>query len=324
MFQYSIALNFEIQIMRQNTQLSAFIKEEAVSLGFSACGIAPAGVLAEDGVRLDSWLDKGYHAGMNYMQNHTRQRVNPELLVENAKSVVVFLYNYYPSKMMDPNSSYLISSYAYGRDYHEVIREKLNLLIVKLKEQVPDAAARGFVDSAPILERAWATHAGLGWVGKNSMLISRRNGSYFFIAELITDIVLNYDQPMGGNFCSDCTCCMAACPTGAITDMRMIDANRCISYLTIENKTEIPETFKGQYQQWIFGCDICQQVCPWNNFAIPHNEPAFIPKTELLSLQKSDWEMLEEEKFREIFRKSAVKRAKFEGLKRNIRFLSDS
>jgi epoxyqueuosine reductase len=305
-------------------QLSAFIKKEATSLGFTACGIAPAARLQEDAIHLDDWLGKGFHAGMGYMQNHANLRVNPELLVENAKSVIVFLYNYYPAVMMDNDSSYLVSAYAYGNDYHEVIREKLNTLIQRLKELIPEISVRGFVDSAPVLERAWATRAGLGWIGKNSMLISKKSGSYFFISELITDVELQYDQPMGGNYCGDCNRCMDACPTDAITNLRIVDANKCISYLTIENKNEIPESFKGKYEKWIFGCDICQQVCPWNRYSNAHSEPAFDPLPGLMQLGKEDWEQMDEEQYKRLFKKSAVKRAKFAGLKRNIGFVSGS
>jgi len=308
--------------MTTKEQLSAFIKQEAALLGFAACGIAPAARLDEDEIRLNDWLQKGFHAGMDYMQKHAALRVNPELLDENAKSVIVFLYNYYPSKMMDENSPYLISAYAYGQDYHEVIREKLNILTARLKQQIHEISIRGFVDSAPVLERAWATRAGLGWIGKNSMLISRRNGSYFFISELITDTELEYDHPMGGDYCGDCSRCMDACPTSAITDLRTVDANKCISYLTIENKGEIPKEFKGKYEKWIFGCDICQQVCPWNRYSSSHNEPAFEPLPGLMQFSKEDWAQMDNEQYIRIFKKSAVKRAKFAGLKRNIEFLS--
>ncbi len=308
--------------MKTKEQLSSFIRQEAASLGFAECGIAPATSLPEEEIHLQNWLQKGFHAGMGYMKKHAELRVNPELLVENAKSVIVFLYNYFPATKMEENSSYLLSSYAYGLDYHDVIREKLNLLIAKLKEQVPGISVRGFVDSAPVLERTWATRAGLGWIGKNSMLISKRNGSYFFISELITDIELEYDIPTGGSYCGDCSRCMDACPTGAITDVRTVDANKCISYLTIENKGEIPGKFKGEYDKWIFGCDICQQVCPWNRFSTPHSEPAFTPSAALLELRKEDWEQMDIDQFNRIFRKTAVKRAKFAGLKRNIDFIS--
>lgn len=310
--------------MNPKEQLSAFIKQEAAVLGFAACGIAPAEILHEDKKRLDQWLQKGFHAGMGYMQKHAELRANPGLLVDNAKSVIVFLYNYYPSRVLDENSPYQLSVYAYGRDYHEVIREKLNLLQAKLIEKVPGISLRGFVDSAPVLERAWATRAGLGWIGKNSMLISKRSGSHFFISELITDLELEYDQLMGGNYCGDCSRCLDACPTAAITDLKTVDANKCISYLTIENKSEIPESFKGKYSKWIFGCDICQQVCPWNRYSQPHNEPEFNPSPDLCKMQKEDWENLDNEQYNSMFKKSAVKRAKFAGLKRNIEFLSGS
>lgn len=309
--------------MADKATLSAFIRHEASMLGFAACGIAAAGVLLDDKQHLDNWLSEGFHANMEYMQKHASLRADPALLLENAKSVIVLLYNYSPAQRMDESAPYLVSSYAYGADYHDVIREKLNLMISKLKAEVPGIGIRGFVDSAPVLERAWATRAGLGWIGKNSMLISKRNGSYFFISELITDIELEYDKPMGGNYCGDCSRCMDACPTQAITELRVVDANKCISYLTIENKDAIPEEFKGSYSKWIFGCDICQQVCPWNQYSTPHSEPAFIPDPSLLIMQKQDWENMDEASYRQLFKKSAVKRAKFAGLKRNIRFLSD-
>lgn len=308
--------------MNTKEQLSAYIKQEAALMGFAACGIAPSEILNEDGNHLDAWLQQGFHAGMDYMQKNRELRTNPGLLVENAKSVIVFLYNYSPAQWMNETSDYLVSAYAYGHDYHDVIRGKLNVLIQKLKDLVPGIAVRGFVDSAPVLERAWATRAGLGWIGKNSMLISKRNGSFFFISELITDLVLEYDTPMGGNYCGDCSRCMDACPTQAITDLRVVDANKCISYLTIENKGEISPEFKGKYEKWIFGCDICQQVCPWNRYSTPHNEPAFTPVANLMKLTDTDWEQMDQEQFNGIFRKSAVKRAKFAGLRRNIDFLS--
>jgi len=321
---FRINTGFFISGMNQKQQLSAYIKQEAAALGFASCGIAPANMLHDEEIHLDSWLGKGFNAGMDYMQRHKEMRLNPSLLVENAKSVIVFLYNYFPSQVMDENSPYLISAYTYGQDYHEVIREKLNTLIAKIREQVPDTGIRGFVDSAPVLERAWATRAGLGWIGKNSMLISKRNGSYFFISELITDLELEYDAPMGGNYCGECSRCIDACPTGAITDLRVVDANKCISYLTIENKGEIPDHFKGRYKKWIFGCDVCQQVCPWNRYSTPHAEPAFSLSASLSALSATEWEQMDTELYGSIFKKSAVKRAKFAGLKRNIDFLSGS
>jgi epoxyqueuosine reductase len=302
-------------------QTAAYIKALAVELGFDACGIAPAEPLTQEKEHLDNWLAKGYHAGMDYMQKHADKRHDPAQLVENARSVIVFLYNYCPDPNLKWTSDYHISSYAYGADYHDIIREKLNIIIEKLKQEIPGIAIRGFVDSAPVLERAWATRAGLGWIGKNSMLISKSKGSYFFIAELITDLEMEYDIPMGGNYCGDCSRCMDACPTQAITDLRVVDANLCISYHTIENKGDIAPSLEGKFENRIFGCDICQQVCPWNRFSTPHREPAFIPDNEVLELTNQQFETMDKELFNKLFRKSALKRTKFGGLKRNIEFV---
>ncbi len=299
----------------------AIIKERARELGFFDCGIAAAGFLNEAELPLDNWLSKGFHSGMSYMENHHEKRLNPAKLVEGAQSVIVFLHNYYPEHSLPSDSNYLISRYAYGEDYHEVIRRKLNLITAELQQLFPDSFSRAFVDSAPVLERAWASRAGLGWIGKNSMLISRKNGSYFFISEIITNIRLKPDKAFGGDYCGDCNRCINACPTQAIVSPRTIDANRCISNLTIENKGQIPEEFKGLYQQWIFGCDICQQVCPWNRYAIAHSEPSFLMPEDLKNMQVKDWKELDKERFTKLFRKSPLKRAKFEGIKRNIEFL---
>jgi len=307
--------------MQSPAEISAFIRQMAREEGFSACGIAPVSHLAEESSHLDHWLSMGYHARMAYMENHREARLDPRLLVEGARSVIVMLFNYYPQEMLGEDSGYRISCYAYGDDYHDVIREKLNRMIAGLKQQLSEIVIRGFVDSAPVLERAWATRAGLGWIGKNSMLISRKNGSYFFIAELITDLVLEYDSPFGGDYCGDCNRCIQACPTGAITSPRIVDAGKCISYLTIENKGEIDNSLNGKYDQWIFGCDVCQTVCPWNRYAVAHTEPRLIPSEPLRQMTDSAWENLSPEGFSRLFRRSAVKRAKFEGLKRNISFL---
>ena len=302
--------------------LTRFVKQKAEELGFFACGIAPAGYLEKEAPHLMDWLSKGRSAGMTYMNNHLQKRLDPSKLVEGAKSAVVLLYNYFPSQTISEDSEYQISRYAYGADYHDVIRRKLDIFIDELKGMVRGAIVRGFVDSAPVLERALACRAGLGWIGKNSMMITRRHGSYFFISELITSLELEYDPPFGGNYCGDCTRCMDACPTQAIEEPYVLDSGKCISYLTIENKGEIPQEMKGKYRQWIFGCDICQQVCPWNRYSIVHDEPEFRLSDDLLSMKNKDWEKINEGRFRKLFSKSPVKRAKFDGLKRNIRFLS--
>jgi epoxyqueuosine reductase len=307
--------------MTDKQQLTALIRQKAALLGFAECGIAKAEKLTEHESAFSDWLQKGFHAGMEYMSRNSEMRLNPALLLENAQSVIVLLHNYFPQQAMHDDASYRISSYAYGDDYHDVIKKKLFALVQEISTHSPDSVSRAFVDSAPILERAWAARAGLGWIGKNSMLISRRQGSYFFISEIVTTAVLDYDKPFGGNYCGDCNRCITACPTGAITDIRQIDSNKCISYLTIENKEEfISETFNGQTGNWIFGCDICQQVCPWNRFSLPHSEPAFQPVDGLFEMDKSAWENIDQEQFNLMFRHSAVKRAKFAGLKRNIKF----
>lgn len=302
-------------------QIAAYVKSLAAEHGFDASGIAAAEPLAKEKEHLDNWLAKGYHAGMEYMPKHADKRHDPAKLVDNARSVIVFLYNYSPDPNIKWTTDYHISCYAYGADYHDIIREKLNNIIENLKQKIPGIAIRGFVDSAPVLERAWATRAGLGWIGKNSMLISKSKGSYFFIAELITDLEMEYDIPMGGNYCGDCSRCMDACPTQAITDLRVVDANLCISYHTIENKGDIAPSLEGKFENRIFGCDICQQVCPWNRFSTPHREPAFIPDNEVLELTNQQFETMDNELFNKLFRKSALKRTKFGGLKRNIEFV---
>lgn len=305
-------------------QLALHIKEKAISLGFSACGIAPVEELENDAKYLQQWIDAGFHAGMSYMARNFEKRTDPGKLVTGARSVIVLLFNYFPEREITSESVFKISKYAYGNDYHEVIKKKLNILCDELIRIDNKAVARGFVDSAPVLERAWATRAGLGWIGKNSMLITRKKGSFFFLAEIITSLEPEYDQPFGGNYCGDCSRCLDACPTRAIIAPGVVDARRCISFLTIENKGEIPENFKGNFDNWIFGCDVCQDVCPWNRFAEPHSEPELAPKAGWASLKTDDWLGLDDIRFKELFGNSAVSRCKFKGLRRNIEFVCNS
>ncbi len=302
------------------TQITQWLKNEAAVLGFDFCGIAKADFLKDEAPHLEKWLTEGMNGKMAYLENNFDKRVDPRKLVEEAKSVIVFGYNYFPASEIPATDNFIISKYAYGKDYHFVIKEKLKTLIAGLKEQAGDIQARAFVDSAPVLERAWAVKAGLGWIGKNAMLINPKHGSFFFLAEIITDLELDFDQPKNNDFCGTCRNCMDACPTGAIVSPKVIDAHKCISYLNIESKDEIPDQFAGQLNDRIFGCDICQDVCPWNRFSKPCNEPQFSPNPKLTGLKKTDWENLSEEDFKLIFKGSAVKRTKYEGLKRNINF----
>ena len=301
---------------------SHFIKQEAKRLGFLACGIAKAEFLATEAPRLENWLQKGFHGEMKYMENHFDIRLDPRLLVDNAKSVISLSYNYYPEKQQNKDS-YKISKYAYGEDYHFVIKEKLRELLGSIQQEIGEVSGRCFVDSAPILERAWAEKAGLGWNGKHSILIQKQQGSFFFLAELIIDLELEYDHPTTTNHCGSCTKCIDACPTEAILPNNTIDASKCISYFTIELKENIPTEFKNQLDDWMFGCDICQDVCPWNRFSTPHQEPLFHPKKEILEFSKRDWEEITDDTFKKVFQKSAVKRTKLAGLQRNIQFLKD-
>jgi epoxyqueuosine reductase len=296
------------------------IKEKALELGFLDCGIAPAKELSEDAARLESWLINQYHGDMQYMENHFAKRTDPSLLVEGSRSVIVVLQNYHnPEKQSHPGAP-RISKYAYGKDYHKIVQKKLKNLLEFMQRDM-GASGRCFVDSAPVLERALGRDAGLGWIGKNSLLLNRRNGSLFFIGTIITDLILKYDSPTR-EYCGDCNRCIEACPTGAIIADKIVDSRRCISYLTIENKKEkIPEEFRGKMENWIFGCDICQDVCPWNNNANPHNESSLMPLPELLEMSGESWQNLDEEKYNQLFEGSAVKRSKFSGLKRNIDFL---
>ena len=306
-----------MRLFHRHTHL---IKSEAARLGFDACNIAKAQRLDDEAKMLESWLAKGFHGGMQYMENHFELRVDPARLVPGAKSVIVLLLNYFPQQQQDVTPK--ISKYAYGRDYHEVIKEKLKQLLQFMQEQIGEVHGRGFVDSAPVLERSWATRSGLGWVGKNGNLITKQNGSFFFIATLITDLELEYDDPFAKDYCGTCRRCIEACPTEAILEDKVIDGSRCISYFTIELKEMmIPENMQGKFDDWMFGCDTCQDVCPWNRFSTPTTEAAFTPIPEVLNLTSKEWESLTEESFRNIFRNSPLKRAKFQGIQRNLKFL---
>ena len=301
-------------------QLSQFIKEKAKELGFQDCGIAQATFLSEEAPRLEKWLSEERMGQMHYLNNHFDKRLDPRLLVEGAKSVISLSYNYYPSELQIENS-YSIAKYAYGEDYHFVIKDHLKKLLEAITDEIGEINARIFTDSAPVLEKAWAVRSGLGWVGKNGNLKTKKKGSYFLLAEIILDIELEYDIPYTNSHCGSCTKCIDACPTQAIYTPHQVDGSRCISYFTIELKDEIPEG--NNFQDWIFGCDICQDVCPWNRFAKPHHEERFKPDDRLLQYSKSEWKELTEEIFQEIFRKSAVKRTKYSGLMRNIDYVSN-
>ena len=296
------------------------IKREAKALGFLSCGISKAGFLEEEAPKLEQWLNQKRHGKMHYMENHFDKRLDPTILVPGAKSVVSLLLNYHSEEKQKDPLAPKVSSYAFGQDYHSVIKEKLKILLSRLKKSIGEIEGRVFVDSAPVMDKAWAAKAGLGWVGKNTNLISKQVGSFFFIAEMIIDVELAYDLPVADH-CGSCTACIDACPTDALTAPYQIDGSKCISYATIELKEAIPNSFKDKMEGWMFGCDICQTVCPWNRFATQHNEPAFQPKEELLAFTAQDWQELTEETFQKVFKKSAVKRAKYAGLKRNIRFL---
>lgn len=300
------------------------LKSTAKKLGFDLCGIAKAAYLEEEAPRLEAWLHQNYQGNMAYLANHFDKRLDPTKLVEGAKTVVSLMYNYYPQKKLpEDKDSIKLAKYAYGQDYHLVIREKLRSFLEILREEIGEINGRVFVDSAPVMERQWAQKSGLGWIGKNSLLLNRQQGSFFFLAELIIDLEIAPDTPMLRDYCGTCTACMDACPTDAIVQAEVVDASRCISYLTIELKESIPSEFKGKMENWAFGCDICQDVCPWNKFSKPHQDPTFNPHPDLEGFTEKDWVELTEETFGKVFKKSAVKRAKFEGLKRTIRFLRD-
>lgn len=299
------------------------IKRKASELGFGYCGVSPAEFLEEEAPRLEKWLNGNMHGQMAYMANHFDKRLDPRLLVDGARSVISLLLNYYPEKKIETEpDGYKLSKYAYGTDYHFVIKDKLKELIRFMGEEIGEVNGRAFVDSAPVMDKAWAKRGGLGWVGKNSNLINRETGSFFFIAELIVDLELDYDGPVK-DYCGTCTRCLDACPTGAITEPYVVDGSKCISYFTIELKEQIPAEVAGKFENWVFGCDICQDVCPWNRFSKPHREPQFNPSPGLAEMKKEDWEEITAEVFNRVFKNSAVKRTKLEGLKRNIRFVQE-
>lgn len=300
---------------------SRLIKQKAAELGFSYCGISKAEFLEAEAPRVEEWLRRGYQGRMKYLENHFDKRLDPTLLVPGAKSVVSLVYSYYPKKDLSREADLKVAKYAYGEDYHVVVREKLTSLLESMRDEIGQIDGRVFVDSAPVLERAWAQRSGAGWIGKNSLLLNRRMGSFFFLAEIIIDLPLTYDAPTG-DFCGTCTACMDACPTDAIPEPYVVDGSRCISYFTIELKDNIPPAFKDKFENWIFGCDICQDVCPWNRFAAPHREPRFEPDPGFSSMGRSEWEDLSEEIFTRVFGKSALTRAGFDGMKRNINFVT--
>jgi len=308
-------------MQKSNAGYSTLIKNEAKKLGFMFCGISKAEFLEDEAPKLEKWLQNGMHGEMQYMENYFDKRLDPRLLVDGAKSVISLGLNYYSEKKQSDPDSPKISSYAYGTDYHFVIKDKLRRLLAIITEQIGEVNGRAFVDSAPVLDRAWAKKSGLGWIGKNTNLINKNSGSFFFLAELIVDLELAYDIAPTQDHCGTCTRCIDACPTEAIVAPYVVDGSRCISYLTIELKNEIPDEFKGKMDNWVFGCDICQDVCPWNKFSILHTEPAFDPTPGLLELKREDWENITEDVFQKVFKNSAVKRTKLTGLKRNIEFL---
>lgn len=302
--------------LAKHTQI---VKNTASKLGFDYCGIAEAAFLEEDAPKLEDWLNKNYHGKMAYMANHFDKRLDPRKLVADAKSVVSLMYNYYPQQKLPESADNLkIAKYAYGEDYHFVIKDKLKEFLECLKEEIGEVSGRVFVDSAPVMERQWAQKSGLGWKGKNSLLLNKTSGSFFFLAELIIDLPLAYDNPTTKDYCGTCTRCIDACPTDAILQDNLIDGSKCISYLTIELKDAIPDDFKGKMKNWVFGCDICQDVCPWNRFSKPHREEAFLPHPDL---EKSAWGEMTKETFNKVFKRSALKRTKWEGFQKNIKFV---
>ncbi|HNQ60843.1 MAG TPA: tRNA epoxyqueuosine(34) reductase QueG [Bacteroidia bacterium] len=304
----------------QEASRAKLVKDEALRLGFDFCGISRADFLEEEAPRLEQWLLQHHHGKMAYMANHFDKRLDPRKLVEGARSVISLLYNYFPGDKLQHDTAPKISKYAYGTDYHFVVKDKLKELLFVLREKIGDIHGRAFVDSAPILEKAWAKKSGLGWIGKNANLITRQQGSFFFIAELITDLELSPDGPIE-DYCGTCTRCIDACPTDAIIAPQVVDGSKCISYFTIELKEEIPQSMKGQFDDWVFGCDVCQDVCPWNRFSKAHKEKSFDPQDEMMQMHRRDWEEISEDVFNKIFSSSAVQRTGYKGLKRNLEFI---
>lgn len=307
--------------MPNTTNHTQLIKTKAKALGFLSCGVSKAEFLEDEAPRLEKWLKQNMHGEMTYMENHFDKRLDPTKLVEGSKSVVSLLFNYYPEQQQR-DDSYKISKYAYGEDYHFVIKRKLKSLLKFIQAEIGDVHGRAFVDSAPVLDKAWAVRSGLGWMGKHANVLTKQLGSFYFIAELIIDLELDYDTPVTDH-CGSCTACIDACPTQAIVEPYVVDGSKCISYFTIELKEDLPKSYKGQFDDWMFGCDVCQDVCPWNRFSKSHNEPLFNPDDRILNYSKQDWQEITEEVFHDIFKKSAVKRTKYKGLKRNIAFLNE-
>ncbi len=308
-------------MINNSEKYTQLIKTEAKRLGFLSCGISRAGFLEAEAPRLEKWLNGQMNGKMGYMENHFDKRLDPTLLVDDAKSIISLTLNYYP-EIKQNVGSYKISKYAYGQDYHYVIKEKLKELLFFIQNEIGEVSGRAFVDSAPVLDKAWAAKSGLGWIGKNSNLLSKQVGSFFFIAELIVDLELDYDNATTDH-CGKCTACIDACPTQAIVAPYVVDGSKCISYFTIELKENIPMEVKGKFDDWMFGCDVCQDVCPWNRFSKPHQEPLLKPNESILSFSKKDWEEITDETFRKVFKDSAVKRTKYEGLIRNMNFLKE-
>jgi epoxyqueuosine reductase len=306
-------------LINNKSKYTQFIKSEAERLGFLSCGISKAGFLEQEAPRLEAWLSNSSHGQMSYMEQHFDKRLDPTLLVDDSKSVISLLLNYYPSDFQVADS-FKISKYAYGQDYHYVIKDKLKELLFSIQATIGAVSGRAFVDSAPVLDKAWAAKGGLGWIGKNSNLITKKVGSFFFIAELVVDLELEYDNSTTDH-CGSCTACIDACPTQAIVAPYVVDGSKCISYFTIELKDNLPQELKGAFDDWVFGCDVCQDVCPWNKFSKPHQEPLFDPNPTLLSMSKKDFVEITEETFKVVFKNSAVKRTKFAGLVRNIDFI---